>query len=162
MAKSPSLDYEASVPLEDRTHVSVTPIPADNAPPPFRDYIPSKNKSAEEVIVKKSSDPAAIIVQGADYVPGDAAAIQRSSQDEQCKAIAKEMYESEKSYRNAYRKAEEIVKAAPPEKLENPGDDKELLRAIQIVRNKRKPLTAEDCIRQARARLVNFQETKDS
>lgn len=163
MAKAPSLDYNASIPLGEsevqRSPITIEPLKNRDVPPPFVDYVPSKSKLSEEKPVKKNTDPTDVIVQGADYVPADVASEQRDSQDALCKAKAKEMYDAEKTYREAYKKAEDIVRKAAPEDLDDP-QDKELIRAIQIVKNKRKPLTAEECIKRARQSLNEYRKTK--
>lgn len=149
-----SLDYNASVPMEVKSTISVGPL-APLSVAKDRDFIPSKEKLADmagnPIKPVRSLSMTDVVQDGADFQTSQATAEHAARRKELIKKLAQELWDSQAVYRKEYAKAKEVVEALTATQLEDP--DKEQRKALAIVA-KRPPLTKEEAVAKAKARVL--------
>lgn len=146
MVRLPKLDLEASVPgIEEAAPYSVNaPAPTING---FQDYIPGDGKLLPRD--RPKPEPASRVrhVRGADYISGEKMLERKKNRNKRIRALAKSIYNKNKSKNEEWESCRRIVENATEKQLRTPTPALE--RALLVYRNG-KPMTKDRAIDEAR------------
>lgn len=143
------LNYEASVPIEERAPFVVN-VSSPNPPgDKFQDYVPknqvNKTKPNEAVQLKDSMTPP-MHYHSEDFVSNSDVKKTQEKDKSNIQAIAKKIFTDRRNRKEDYLAALKVLKNRTKQELEFPSE--EVARALRVVK-KSKPLTKEEAIKRA-------------
>lgn len=173
---SPSLDYDASVPMDEAAPITVKHVELVKS---FEDYTPppglleSKEMKEEGERHKQRvaamnnfstlDEPHLPVVKGQgghliemDFMGSEEYKSHKAQADKAIRDLAKQLYDSEEEYRDEWRKAKELVDSTPKKELENP-TSKELRFALKLL-DRTPPITKREAVERAKIATRNQEE----
>lgn len=161
MGKPVSLNYDAEYPVESApTIVESSSLPASMQGDPMYDYKPSSEKMAEmkglslpKVGVKDRVPREGVRIPKVnsdgvfkDFISGPDNEVIRNAQKDVILHMAKQIWEDDNKYREAWKEAKRIVEEATSEQLNDP--DRKISDAVKLLKG-RKPFSKKEALEKA-------------